>query len=312
MKRIQELSPLIEQSAKTDNIQEMSLIDLHLHTFYSDGTLSPAEVVKRAAERGVKTIAVTDHDGLFGVAEAMKAGEKVGVTVLPGIEFSAGLSTIEIELFESQAAGKDVFAHILGYGIDIGENKINAEIMRIREMREIRNAALLNALNSIGCELLPQDLLFREGQDYVGKPNFAVALKKRGYISELKDAFAEGMFLRHPEVRKVHREKVEAKDAIELILGAGGDAVLAHPLKIGGFKGGPGYFDRLEALLEKLQEYGLSGMECRYSSHTAAQTERLISIAKKRGLAITAGSDFHGPEFDKSLDIGIVGCRSKE
>ncbi len=306
MKRIKELSNLIE----TSRIDESrSKIDLHLHTYYSDGTLSPKALVKRAAERGVTTIAVTDHDGIDGVAEAMNAGEQEGVFVFPGIEFSAGISTADIECF-AQQTGQEVFVHILGYGIDIGERKLNAQIEEIREMRKERNEKLLAALNKIGYEITFEDMRSRAEQEYIGKPNFAAALKKRGYIGELREAFTEGMYLRHPEVKKVHRGKIDAKTAIDLICGAGGDAVLAHPLKIGGFKGGPGYFDRLGELLGKLQSAGLSGMECRYSSHTEEQAERLILIAKKRGLAITGGSDFHGPEFDKTLDIGVIGSRT--
>jgi len=311
MKQIKDFSKMIENFTEGEGNFGTSEIDLHLHTYYSDGTMSPTELVRRAAQRGVKTIAVTDHDGVAGVAEALVAGREADVFVIPGIEFSAGFSTEGLEIPGIDQSGKEVFAHILGYGIDIGEPRLNAEISRIRKMREKRNQDLLAVMNEIGYFLAPEDLLFRKGQDYVGKPNFAAALKKRGYIRELREAFAEDAFLRHPEARKVHREKIHASHAIDLIRNAGGEAVLAHPLKIGGFKGGTGYFDRLECLLDRLQDWGLTGMECRYSSHTLAQSQRLISIAQKRGLFPTGGSDFHGPEFNEALDIGILCCSAE-
>lgn len=283
------------------------MIDLHLHTYYSDGTLSPEELVRRASERGVKTIAITDHDGLNGIQEALEAGERFGIEVIPGIEFSAGMEGEELPYSSLDYPGQEIFMHILGYHIDIHDKALNEAVKEIRQKREERNARLLAVLNRLGYKMKDDDLLQRPGQDYIGKPNFASAMAKMGYIDSPKDAFAPGKYLRHPDARKVHREKIHAKKAISLICNAGGKAVLAHPMKIA-FLGSSreDYYIRLEALLDQLQEWGLSGMECYYSSHTEEQAEKLSEIAARRALLITSGSDFHAPEFESRLDIGVV------
>lgn len=284
------------------------MIDLHLHTYYSDGTLSPEALVKRAAERGVMTIAITDHDGFNGIPEALEAGRKYGVKVIPSVEFSAGMEGEELPGSSLDYPGQEIFMHILGYCIDIYNEALNQAVKDIRKKRQERNAKLLAVMNHIGYKMEKEDLTQRPDQDYIGKPNFAIAMVKKGYVGSAKEAFTPGKYLRHPEARKVHREKIDAKEAISLICNAGGKAVLAHPLKIA-FLGNnrEGYYERLEGLLDRLQEWGLSGMECHYSSHTPSQSETLVAIAERRGLFITSGSDFHGPDFDPNLDIGVVG-----
>ncbi len=281
------------------------MIDLHLHTYYSDGTLSPEEVVKRAAEKGIRTIAVTDHDGIRGIPEALEAGEIYGVKVIPGIELSAKVDREDFST-TNYLPSRDVFMHILGYGIDINNQELNQEIEHIRQKRVERNRALLVKLNCIGCRLDEEDLIKCSRTDYIGKPNFALALTQKGYINSPKEAFTSGKFLRHPEVRAVRREKIHAKKAISLIKNAGGKAVLAHPMKIRALKDKEEtFYEGLEALLDILQGWGLDGMECRYSTHTEEQTEALEKIAQKRDLLITSGSDYHGPDIDPDIDIGV-------
>ena len=283
------------------------MIDMHLHTYYSDGTMSPTELVRRAAERGVKTLAITDHDGFNGIKEALEAGEKFGVEVIPGIEISTNMKGEELDGVPDHYAGEIINMHILGYETDIQNEELRKAVEYMREKRQERNRKLLSAFNRIGYRISEEDLLQREGQDYVGKPNFALALVKKGYIKSTREASTPGHFLRHPEARKIHREKIHVRKAISLIKNAGGYAVLAHPMKIRLPKEeNSDLFERLELVLDKLQEWGLAGMECYYSTHTKEQGERLADIAKKRGLIITAGSDFHGPEFDYNIDVGIT------
>jgi predicted metal-dependent phosphoesterase TrpH len=284
------------------------MIDMHLHTYYSDGTMSPHAIVKRASALGMKTIAITDHDGVDGVEEAQVAGKKLGVKVIPGIELSSSMSAGELGLYGDTYKDHNINMHILGYEIDIKDDELNKAIKKVRRWREDRNRDLLTTLNSIGFDISKNDLLQREGQDYVGKPNFVLALMKKGYIRSSKEASMPGRFLKHPSVQRVHRRKMHAEEAIDLIKGAGGFAVLAHPMKI--------KFPRIEkydmyksisSLLDKLLIWGLSGMECYYSGHTEEETARLLSIAKGKKMIITAGSDFHGFDFDPHLDIGITG-----
>ena len=269
------------------------MIDLHLHTYYSDGTMSPEELVILAKKNGVETIAITDHDGMGGLIEGIKAGERHGVLVIPGIE----LSTEDEE---------GIYMHILGYCFDWNDADLKHEVEVIRKKRTERNEKLLTALHEIGCNLTEQDLKLREGQDYVGKPTFAIALMKKGYVSTPKEAFNEGHFMRSDAVRRVHREKISARRAIELIRRAGGIPVLAHPMKISHLikKDDEDFFDNLEKQLIKLKDWGLRGMECYYSGHLPQDTEQLVHLARKHDLIITAGSDFHDQLYDQSIRPG--------
>ncbi len=269
------------------------MIDLHLHTYYSDGTMSPEELVRYAKERGAETIAITDHDGMGGLAEGMEAGKRLGVNVIPGIE----LSTEDDER---------IYMHILGYCFDPKNDTLKAEVELIRRKRAERNEKLLAALREIGCQLSREDLQLRAGQDYVGKPTFALALMRKGYVSSPKEAFKEGRFMRSDEVRRVHREKISTRRAIELIRAAGGLPVLAHPMKISHLvkREGESFFEKLDGQLEKLKNWGLAGMECYYSGHLPEETDQLVHMAGTHDLIVTAGSDFHGKEFDKSITIG--------
>lgn len=268
------------------------MIDLHLHTYYSDGILSPKELVLLAKKNSVETIAITDHDGMGGLADGMEAGKYYGVHVIPGIE----LSTEE----------EGVSMHILGYCFNRDDDNLKAEVEWIRRKRVERNEKLLAALREIGCMLSKEDLQLREGQDYIGKPTFAMALMRRGYVSSPKEAFQEGQFMRSDAVKRVHREKISSRKAIDLIKQAGGIPVLAHPMKISQLtkKDGKDFFERLEKQLVNLKSWGLEGMECYYSSHLPEQTEQLVLMAKKHKLIMTAGSDFHGMEFDKKIIPG--------
>ena len=269
------------------------MIDLHLHTYYSDGTMSPEALVLLAKERGATTIAITDHDGMGGLREGIEAGERHGVRVIPGVELST-------------ADDESIYMHILGYEFDLENTDLKAEIDEIRRKRVERNEKLLSALNQIGCNLSMEDLQLREGQDYFGKPTFALALLRKGYVSSYAQAFAEGQFMRSEIVRRVHREKISAEKAISLIRGAGGKPVLAHPMKISHLikHESENFWDRMENQLVKLKKWGLSGIECYYSSHTPEDTERLVMLANKYELITTAGSDFHGSEYESNIMIG--------
>ncbi len=283
------------------------MIDMHLHTYYSDGTLSPTEVVQRAVNRGIKILAITDHDGFDGVAEALDAGEQLGVLVIPGIEFSSNMLGEELNGSPPNYAGDIINMHILGYEIDIQNVQLSKAVEKIRRQRKDRNEKLLAEFNRLGYRILEEDLRQREGQDYAGKPNFALALVKKGYIKTTKEASTPGHFLRHPNVRRIHREKIHVREAISLINDAGGYAVLAHPMKVRfPESAGADVFEQLEPLLDQLREWGLAGMECHYSTHTAEEAARLVEMAESRGLLITSGSDFHGPDFDPGLDIGVT------
>lgn len=290
------------------------MFDLHLHTFYSDGLLSPAQLVKRAKNLGMKYIAITDHDGIGGVCEAMDAGKALGVHVVPGIEFS-------VELWDASQSGTSAqdgtsvqpvehiaYMHILGYGIDPDNVPLKIATERILQQRKQRNEQMLAVLRDKGYVLHDDDLKVYPQQTYVGKPNFAKALAKKGYAADVGEAFQSEALLRAPEIRQIHRTKIHAKDAIALIHEAGGKAVLAHPMKVAyreKAKREPEMFlSDLKEIVRHLVGLGLDGMECYYSKHTPEQTEALLRIADSWNLFVSAGTDFHGIEFDPTLEIG--------
>lgn len=267
-------------------------VDYHLHTYYSDGSLSPVEVVKRAKDLEYSEIAITDHDGIDGVREAQIAGEALEVRVISGIELAAAYPWGE---------GQQLDLHILGYRFDIKNKELNRELEQIRENRRVRNEKLLAVLKDMGIELSEEDLTFEENQDYIGKPLIARAMAKRGYIKEPKEAFEPGRFLESPEAKAVKKEKISAERAFELIRGAGGVPVLAHPMKIKGLgqRGTEEFYDNLDQLLRALKKAGLKGLECFHPSHQEQDSLRLVSLSEKYHLHITEGSDYHGPEFEK-------------
>lgn len=268
-------------------------VDYHLHTYYSDGSMSPTEIVKRAKDLEYTEIAITDHDGIDGVKEAQIAGKALDIHVISGIEFSAE--------YQDEAFGGEVYMHILGYRIDIKNKELNAELEEIKEKRRIRNDKLLAVLKDMGYELSLEDLRFEEDQEYIGKPVIARAMLKRGYIKDAKEAFEPGKFLEAPEAKAVKKDKISAERAIELIKGAGGTAVLAHPVKIKklGERDTEEFYAQLDLLLRKLKTMGLKGMECFHTDHTREESLKLVELAEKYHLHITEGSDYHGPEFEK-------------
>lgn len=262
-------------------------VDLHTHSFYSDGTLSPEELMDWAASRQLDQIALTDHDGIGGIPEARDAAVKRGIDFIPGIEFSA-------EDEDGSAM------HILGYHINCENKELNQALLGIRENRRERNDHLLRGLKEMGYPLEWADFDKKGDRNYLGKPDFARAMLKKGYIREFGEAFEPGKLLGSSEIRKIRKKKIQAREAIRLILEAGGIPVLAHPMKVSGLKAGEslekqGYMAALEKLVIRLKSYGLKGLECLYPEHTPEETAALIGLAEKYKLHITSGSDYHGP-----------------
>ncbi len=263
------------------------ITDFHIHSYFSDGTMKPTDIVRMYKDKEFDMISITDHDNIDGVNEAVIAGEALKIKVVPGIEFS----TVDQKGHE---------LHLLGYYFDIENEKLLEKLKELKETRKDRNVRLLEALNQMGYELKEEDLIQRPKQKYIGKPNFAMALLKKGYINSLKEAFAEGEFLESDKARSIKREKMSIYEAIELLKGAGGMAVVAHPMKIKGLgeKGSDQFFENLDSLIRELKKAGLKGLECYHPSASDEESIRLVDIAGKYHLHITEGSDFHGPEFE--------------
>lgn len=259
-------------------------VDYHIHTHYSDGTDSPTKVVKWAKEQGLSVISITDHDGVGGIDEAMIAGEALDIKVIPGIELSA-------------ETGDGIGVHILGYHIDHRNGELLDACSEIREKRQYRNRKYREALAQEGYPLSEEDLMLRPDQDFIGKPIFARAMERKGYIEHAKDAFT-GIFAT-AKMKSIKKEKISAKRAIDLIRGAGGIAVLAHPCQIDGIgkRGTQEFYENLNDLVKELKRKGLKGIECFYKDHSHEEELKTVELAEKYHLHITTGSDYHGIEL---------------
>ena len=259
-------------------------VDYHVHSWCSDGTMKPTELVRKYHEEGYDIISITDHDGIDGIAEALIAGEALKIQVITGVELSVDFEGVNL--------------HMLGYKFDHENEELQEKMRELRVYRNERNEKILKALQDMGYDITMDDVKQRKGQKYVGKPNFARALAAKGYVGSVKEAFAEDAFLNAPEIRAIEKKKMSAQEAIDLINQAGGMAVLAHPAKIKkiGERGSQEYWDNLDGIVRSLKKMGMKGMECFYPEHTEEEQLKFAVLAGKYHLHMTEGSDYHGDE----------------
>ena len=260
------------------------MIDLHIHTNASDGQYSPAETVYLAARKGATCIAITDHDTVAGLSEAMLAANKADIECIPGIEISV-------------QGNREL--HILGYYIDGGHPGLKEACDNFIRLREQRVSRIFAYLSQKGVHLTEEQVRRHVLQGAVGRPHVARAMVDAGYVSSIQEAFDR--YLGVPEFDSVERAKPTAREGLQLILAAGGIPVLAHPalLKLDG--------ESLEALISGLTDDGLKGIECYYGKHTPEQAAQYLKYAEKFGLLATTGSDFHGENNKPGVDIGDGG-----
>ncbi len=257
-------------------------VDLHVHSTHSDGTYSIKELVAYAKEKGLKAIALTDHDTVSGVEEAMEEAEKCGIIVIPGIEISTGYKNGEL--------------HILGLNIDYKSEVFSNFIIECRNSREQRNRRMAEKLCDLGMKVSFDELVEKYPSSTVTRAHFARYLHENGYVSSKKEAFDR--FLGDGKPAYIPRERIEPQEAIDMIKKAKGHPVLAHPLL---YKMGKA---QLDSLFDYLKGLGLEGIEALYSLNTPSEEERLIKMAKNHGLYITGGSDFHGSN-KPDIDLGV-------
>ena len=262
----------------------MKMIDLHVHTTASDGTLTPTETVERAKALGLAAVAITDHDTHAGVAEAAAAGARYGVEAVPGIELSVHYRGLGI--------------HILGYFIRPGAPALDALLAWVSDERARRNEAIAAALRADGYPVYVEELRDQTKNPgaVIGRPHFAAKLVELGAARDMRDAF--GRFL--GEGRKYYRERayIPMDMAFGALRAAGGKAVFAHPYQYALPE------PELLALTGTLVKAGIVGVECVYSGYTAEQTEYLKRLAAHYGLCATGGSDFHGAEVKPGVEMG--------
>ncbi|OQB24448.1 MAG: error-prone DNA polymerase [Firmicutes bacterium ADurb.Bin182] len=239
--------------------------DLHAHSDRSDGTESPSAIVQKAKEKGLSLLAVTDHDTADGVSEAVNEGKRIGLSVIPGIEFN------------TEHPGE---LHILGYCVDIQNEALINALSSSKRAREKRNGLIFEKLKSLGLDISG---VFKQSSGTTTRLNFAIALRDAGYADSAREAF--NAYLSPGAPAYVPTERIAPEDVIEVIHGAGGVAVLAHPCKLKG--------DPLD-LIRKLMGAGIDGLEVYYPGSTEEQTERFLNFALQNGLMVTCGSDYHG------------------
>jgi len=249
----------------------MSGVDLHTHTTASDGTYTPAELVREAVRRGVRVLAITDHDSTEAVEPALAvAREHPPLEIVPGIEIN------------TEAAGGEV--HILGYFIDHAAPWLQILLGEFREERAARVWRIAERLAALGLPIDPADVfaLVREGS--AGRPHIAQVMVQKGHVATVREAFDRYLAAGGPAY--VSHRKVDPREACAIIHRAGGVAVMAHP----------GFHAAAEALVRDLAgEARLDGVECYYSDHTPDQTARFLALCRALDLVTTGGSDFHGP-----------------
>lgn len=266
----------------------MKLIDLHVHSTASDGSLTPTEVVNRAAGLGLTAMALTDHDTVSGIGEALKAAKNLDMEVIPGIEVSCIYKEKEI--------------HILGLYIDHTNPELLSFLKEASRKRYDRNMEMLAAFNKDGFEITVEDLHCGNPKTVITRAHFARALLKRGYVSSVDQAFRKYLNPDRPYYRS--RELITPEEVLNALQAAGGFPVLAHPLQ---YKLG---WAGTEELVSMLKEHGLCGLECFHSSNNQDESGKLRKLAKKYALAPTGGSDFHGAaKPDIEIGSGRGGLR---
>lgn len=255
----------------------MKTIDLHAHTTASDGTFTPTQLVEMAQQAGLCALAITDHDTVDGVGEARIAGQRLGVEIVPGVEISTDL------------AGGTV--HILGYFIDPDNKTLCEKLDWAKDVRANRNHKIVARFCELGIEMTYEEVAQKAGGKVVGRPHFAQTLIQKGVVQNIQQAFDE--YLGTGKKAYVDKFRFKPDEAVAMIAGAGGAAVLAHP---GVYGWTP---QTLETELGALAKLGLAGLEVLYTEHTPAQTLIFDDLAGRLGILRTGGSDFHGQSKSK-------------
>jgi predicted metal-dependent phosphoesterase TrpH len=245
---------------------DSTFVDLHTHSTASDGCRTPRDVVRAARELGLAALALTDHDTVDGLAEAVDVGHGLGVRIVPGVELSA--------------VEGDAETHLLGLHL-ADAKRVDAPLRELRVMRLTRAQRIVARLNQLGVRVTLEDVLAESGGGAVGRPHIARALVNSGWATDLRDAFDR--YLGNGRAAFVPKDRLAIGDAITIIHDACGLAVLAHP-------GQSGTRSRIESLVA----LGLDGVEVRHPSHSAEDIARLTALVDHFDLVPSGGSDWHG------------------
>ena len=250
----------------------MDAIDLHVHSTHSDGTLTPEELVRKAHEINLAAMALTDHDTIDGVPEAVEAGKKYNIEVIPGVELSTFYNDKEI--------------HIVGLYIQYMNPEFKKELEALRNVRRNRNIQMCQKFTELGMPLDYDEMEKEYSDAVITRAHFADFLLKKGYIKSRNEAFDRYIGLNGPCY--VPRKKMTPAEAITIIKAAGGVPILAHPVLYHLGK------EQLSKLMDYLCDSGIVGLEAIYSTYTMGDELEMKNLAGERGLIISGGSDYHG------------------
>jgi len=254
-------------------------VDLHVHTTASDGTNTPQQVVQIAASRNLKAISITDHDTVGGIEEAITAGLRLGVEIIPGVEINTDYNHQEV--------------HILGYFIKYNDDQFQSRLKELQNARIIRIKKIVNQLQALGLPVELKRVMELAGPGSVGRPHIGMVMVEKGYVNSIQEAFHR--YLGYGRPAFIPRYALDPAEAVGIIRQAGGVAVWAHP----------GLANRDDLIL-KLVEAGLQGLEVYYPEHSSEMRSHYLALALQYGLVATGGSDYHGSSADYRADLGEV------
>jgi predicted metal-dependent phosphoesterase TrpH len=251
-------------------------VDLHTHTNYSDGFLSPEELVHKAKDAEIDILSITDHDSVNGIEEASRIGEKLGVEIIPGVEISSDLRGAEV--------------HILGYFIDIENKELAHYLSFFREERVRRAARIVEKLNNLGFEITLEDVLEKAKNSAVGRPHIAQAMLEKEIVKSYFEAFNKYIKNDGPAYEpKVHLSPLSA---FKIISDAGGLSFIAHPAHMP------------ESIIKELIDAGADGIEIIHPSHSRELIKFYRGIVNQYFLLESGGSDFHGGKREDDDKFG--------
>lgn len=254
-------------------------VDLHVHTYYSDGTFSPEEVVKKAQDLGLAAISICDHDCTDGFRESLEVAPRYGIEIIPGVEVTSEKEGIEI--------------HILGYFIDVKAESMIRLLENLRESRIKRIYKMVERLKEYNINIEPEAVFDLSQRGSVGRLHLATALYNKGAVSSIKEAFNKYIGDKAPCY--VRRFNVSPEETIDTILESGGVPVYAHPKVMG-----------RDDFIPVFIKAGLRGIEAYHSDHNKSVSQHYLSLAQKYGLLVTGGSDCHGAGKHKVLMGGVT------
>jgi predicted metal-dependent phosphoesterase TrpH len=257
------------------------MIDLHLHTTWSDGVSEVADLIREGADFGLEAIAITDHDNTGSYALAVDAAKDANMEVIPGIEINTVWEKHHQEV------------HVLGYYIDPYETNLQAVIETHRQNRYAQIEIFAEKLQDKGIDITYDDILAQSRDEgSLGRPHIARALMAKGKVATISDAFNQ--YLTRNCDTYVKRKTVSPHEAVEAIYESGGIPVIAHP----------GEMEHIETLVEELLDYGLRGLEAYHKSHRPAIIQYHCDLAERHGLIVTGGTDYHGEAVGYKKALG--------